>query len=101
VSEDVSIVAPGRFEGARQLGHPVEGPLLIDPPGASQAGSIGAGRRGLRSNFEWWHLRDADPEGWARSIEVDEALRLPVTVAKRYLEQNMCLCTGPTCRWPS
>jgi hypothetical protein len=41
----------------------------------------------FKSNFEWRHLRDSDPAGWARAVEVDGALRRPGTVANRCLEQ--------------
>lgn len=44
-----------------------------------------------KSNLEWRHLRDNDPAGWARAIEVDEAHRRPGTVANRNLEQSMYL----------
>jgi hypothetical protein len=40
------------------------------------------------------HLRDNDPSGWARAVEVDEALRRPGTVANRNLEQSMYLHRG-------
>jgi hypothetical protein len=45
----------------------------------------------FKSNFEWRHLRDTDPSGWARAVEVDEALRRPGTVANRSLEQAIYL----------
>ncbi len=45
----------------------------------------------FKSNFEWRLLRDNDPAGWARAIEVDEALRRPGTVANRSLEQSIYL----------
>lgn len=44
-----------------------------------------------KSNFEWRLLRDNDPAGWARAVEVDEALRRPGTVANRNLEQSIYL----------
>lgn len=44
-----------------------------------------------RSNAEWRHLRDTDPAGWKRAVEVDEALRRPGTVANRNLEQAIYL----------
>jgi hypothetical protein len=43
----------------------------------------------FKSNFEWRLFRDTDSAGWARAVEVDEALRLPGTVANRNLEQSM------------
>ena len=45
----------------------------------------------FKSNFEWRHLRDSDPAGWARAVEVDEALRRPGTVANRSLERAIYL----------
>ena len=45
----------------------------------------------FKSNVEWRHLRDSDPAGWARAVEVDEALRRPGTVANRSLEQSIYL----------
>lgn len=45
----------------------------------------------FRSNAEWRHLRDTDPAGWARAVEVDEALRRPGTVANRNLEHCIYL----------
>ena len=44
-----------------------------------------------RSNAEWRHLRETDPVGWARAVEVDEALRRPGTVANRNMEQAIYL----------
>jgi hypothetical protein len=45
----------------------------------------------FKSNFEWRDLRDTDPAGWARAIEVDEALRRPGTLANRNMEQAIYL----------
>ena len=45
----------------------------------------------FKSNFEWPHLRDSVSAGWARAVEVDEALRRPGTVANRSLEQAIYL----------
>jgi len=45
----------------------------------------------FKSNLEWRLLRDNDRAGWARAVEVDEALRRPGTVANRNLEQAMYL----------
>ena len=45
----------------------------------------------FKSNQEWRLLRDADPAGWARAVEVDEALRRPGAVANRNLEQSIYL----------
>jgi hypothetical protein len=44
-----------------------------------------------KSKFEWRFLKDTAPTGWARAVEVDEALGKPGTVANRSLEQNMYL----------
>ena len=45
----------------------------------------------FKSNSEWRLLRDGDPQGWARAVEVDEALRRPGTIANRGLDQPICL----------
>lgn len=45
----------------------------------------------FKSNFEWRLLRDTDPAGWAKAVEVDEALRREGTVANRNLEQSIYL----------
>jgi hypothetical protein len=39
------------------------------------------------SAAEWVHLRDTDPDGWARAVEVDAALRRPGTLVNRGLQQ--------------
>ncbi len=43
----------------------------------------------FKSNHEWRLLEGNDPAGWARAVEVDEALRRPGTVANRNLEQSI------------
>jgi hypothetical protein len=45
----------------------------------------------FKSNYEWRHLRDTDQTGWARAVEVDEALRRPGSVANRNMEQAIYL----------
>ena len=45
----------------------------------------------FKSNFEWRLLRDKEPAGWARAVEVDVALRRQGSVANRNLEQSMYL----------
>ena len=45
----------------------------------------------FKSNHEWRLLRDNDPMGWARAVEVDKALRREGTVANRNLEQSIYL----------
>jgi len=45
----------------------------------------------FKSNHEWRLLRDKDPAGWTRAVEVDEVPRTPGTVANRNLEQSMYL----------
>lgn len=42
-----------------------------------------------RTNKEWLHLKQTDPEGWQRAVEIDNALRQPGTVANRKLEQKL------------
>lgn len=47
-----------------------------------------------RNNDEWQHLKDTDPVGWRRAVEVDEAIRDPLSVctrdtnAKQYLHRD-------------
>jgi hypothetical protein len=43
----------------------------------------------FRSNAEWRDLRDDDPEGWARAVEVDEALRREGAILNRGLDQRL------------
>ena len=43
----------------------------------------------FKSNAEWRRLRDTDPAGWARAVEVDNALRVDGTVANRKLDQKL------------
>ena len=42
-----------------------------------------------RSNEEWRRLRDTDPNGWNRAVEVDAALRTTGSVANRDMTQTM------------
>lgn len=44
-----------------------------------------------KSNREWLHLKETDPEGSARAVQIDEALRREGTVANRRLQQKMYL----------
>lgn len=44
----------------------------------------------FHSDKEWQHVKDTDPEGWARSIEIDEALRNGAAMA-RGLDQKLYL----------
>lgn len=44
-----------------------------------------------RSNKEWVHLKETDPEGWARAVEIDNALRTEGTVCNRNMDQKMYL----------
>jgi hypothetical protein len=41
------------------------------------------------SNEEWRWLRDNDPAGFKRAVEIDEALRTPGNVVNRNLEQKL------------
>jgi len=43
----------------------------------------------FKSNAEWRRLRDADPAGWARAVEVDNALRVDGTVVNRKFDQKL------------
>ncbi len=44
-----------------------------------------------RSNREWLHLKETDPAGWARAVEIDNALRREGTVANRRMQQKLYL----------
>lgn len=43
----------------------------------------------FKSNAEWRRLRDTDPDGWARAVEIDNALRVPGNVVNRGLNQKL------------
>jgi hypothetical protein len=43
----------------------------------------------FKSNAEWRRLRYTDPQGWARAIEIDDALRIPGNVVNRGLDQKL------------
>ena len=43
----------------------------------------------FKSNREWRLLRDTDPKGWARAVEIDDALRVPGNVVNRGLDQKL------------
>jgi hypothetical protein len=43
----------------------------------------------FKSNAEWRRLRATDPEGWARALEIDNALRRPGVVVNRGLNQKL------------
>jgi hypothetical protein len=43
----------------------------------------------FKNSQEWRHLRDNDPGGWARAVEVDNALRIPGNVVNRGLNQKL------------
>ncbi len=43
----------------------------------------------FKSNAEWRRLRDTDQAGWARAVEVDNALRIEGAVANRKLDQKL------------
>jgi hypothetical protein len=41
------------------------------------------------SNAEWRRLRESDPEGWSRAVEIDAALRVPGNIVNRNLNQKL------------
>jgi hypothetical protein len=43
----------------------------------------------FKSNTEWRRMRETDPAGWARAVEIDAALRVEGTVANRNLDQKL------------
>lgn len=42
-----------------------------------------------RTNQSWFHLRQTDPDGWDRAVEVDRALRDKGSIAARGLRQEL------------
>ncbi|OWK45569.1 hypothetical protein [Fimbriiglobus ruber] len=44
-----------------------------------------------RTNLSWLHLKQTDPEGWRRAVEIDEALRADGTIATRGFRQQLYL----------
>jgi hypothetical protein len=44
-----------------------------------------------KSDYEWKLLRDKDPEGWSRAVEIDTALRQEGTVCNRNLRESLYL----------
>jgi hypothetical protein len=42
-----------------------------------------------KSNHEWLLLRETDPDGWARAVEIDDALRVEGTVCNRNLNEKL------------
>jgi hypothetical protein len=44
-----------------------------------------------RTNQSWLHLRQTDPEGWHRAVEIDDALRADGSVVTRGFRQQLYL----------
>lgn len=44
-----------------------------------------------KSNYEWRLLRDTDPIGWQRALEIDNILRLPNMACNRRMQNTMYL----------
>jgi hypothetical protein len=42
-----------------------------------------------RTNQSWWQLKETDPEGWARAVEIDNALRDEKSVCNRGFRQQL------------
>lgn len=42
-----------------------------------------------KSDYEWLKLRESDPDGWARAVEIDDALRVEGTVCNRNLNEKL------------
>lgn len=42
-----------------------------------------------RQNAEWLEMKQTDPKGWARAVEIDRALRIPGNVVNRKMERRM------------
>lgn len=45
----------------------------------------------FHNDAEWQRIKDHDPEGWARAVEIDAALRRPESVMNRDMRQTMYL----------
>lgn len=45
----------------------------------------------FHDNNEWRQIRDTDPEGWARVVEIDEAIRLPDARCVKGMQKPMYL----------
>lgn len=43
------------------------------------------------SDAEWAHIRETDPEAWARSLEIDRALRIPGNIVNRNMDRALYL----------
>ena len=44
-----------------------------------------------KSNHEWLLLRETDPDGWNRAVQIDDALRVEGTVCNRNLNEKLYL----------
>lgn len=44
-----------------------------------------------RSDSEWKHLRDTDPEGWRKAVQIDEAIRDPASARARGMKGELYL----------
>jgi hypothetical protein len=44
-----------------------------------------------KSNHEWLLLRESDPDGWNRAVEIDDALRVEGTICNRKLNEKLYL----------
>ena len=44
-----------------------------------------------KSNREWLRLKNNDPDGWARAVEIDEGMRTEGTVFNRKMDANLYL----------
>jgi hypothetical protein len=42
-----------------------------------------------KSDHEWLQLRESDPDGWARAVEIDDALRVEGTVYNRNMNEKV------------
>ena len=52
-----------------------------------------------RTNQSWRLLKQTDPEGWRRAVEIDTALRTDDSLVTRGFRQK-CTSTAPASRWP-
>lgn len=46
------------------------------------------------SDQQWMDIRDRDPEGWARAVQIDDALRKPGVIVNRNMDNEMFAWRG-------
>lgn len=67
--------------------HDAGGPMLADDPVFGQEVIRVLQQAG--TNQSWLHLKSTDPVGWARAVEIDNALRDPHSLCTRGFRQEL------------